>query len=95
MHHSAVSKTVQRVGHWSLSRSQKEMTGLAMINDSLVMENDTEEVTLMVVTKVELPYVMLRPNKQGNEAFEGFTIDLLKVIVLLHSPINLPYRYVL
>ncbi len=34
---------------------------------------------LTVVTKEERPYVMLRRGRKGNDAFEGFAIDLLKV----------------
>ncbi len=36
-------------------------------------------MTLVVVTKEEKPYVMLNKEKIGNEAYEGFSIDLLKV----------------
>ena len=34
---------------------------------------------LTVVTKEEKPYVMLRKGKTGNDAYDGFAIDLLKV----------------
>ena len=58
---------------------KNEMNSLDMIfqNDSV------DPVTLVVVTKEERPYVMLREDKTGNEAFDGFCIDLLKVIVYM------------
>ena len=79
MRYSAVTKSSRKIGQWSHNKSLKEGSGLSILNSSLITENETEVVTLMVVTKVELPYVMLRPDKTGNEAFEGFAIDLLKV----------------
>jgi hypothetical protein len=45
----------------------------------LKVENETDFVTLVVVTKEEKPYVMLNKEKIGNQAYEGFSIDLLKV----------------
>ena len=46
----------------------------------LIFKNDSiDPVTLVVVTKEERPYVMLREDKTGNEAYDGFCIDLLKV----------------
>ena len=36
--------------------------------------------TLVVVTKEEIPYVMMKKGKTGNAAYDGFAIDLLKVI---------------
>ena len=35
--------------------------------------------TLIVVTKEEIPYVMMNSGKTGNAAYDGFAIDLLKV----------------
>ena len=43
-------------------------------------EDDDESETLLVVTTVERPYVMIREGAEGNEAFDGFAIDLLKAI---------------
>ena len=54
-------------------------SGLSILNDSLIEDNVTEVITLTVVTKEESPYVMLNPGKTGNDAFDGFAIDLLKV----------------
>lgn len=46
-----------------------------------IFQNDSKDkVTLIVVTKEERPYVMLRENETGNNAYDGFCIDLLKVI---------------
>ena len=42
-------------------------------------DNITEMETLVVVTKEEIPYVMLKEGKTGNAAYDGFAIDLLKV----------------
>ena len=39
--------------------------------------------TLVVVTKEEIPYVMMKKGKTGNAAYDGFAIDLLKVISLM------------
>ena len=52
---------------------------LSVLAGTSFEENDTEVVTLTVVTKEEKPYVMLREGRHGNEAFDGFAIDLLKV----------------
>ena len=41
--------------------------------------------TLVVVTKEEIPYVMMKKGKTGNAAYDGFAIDLLKVILLLND----------
>ena len=49
-----------------------------------IFQNDSKDkVTLIVVTKEERPYVMLRENETGNNAYDGFCIDLLKVIYLV------------
>ena len=47
-----------------------------------VTDNETDFVTLVVVTKEERPYVMLNKGKKGNDAYDGFSIDLLKVSLL-------------
>ena len=48
--------------------------------NSIFQEDSVDPVTLVVVTKEEQPYVMLREGKTGNDAYDGFCIDLLKVI---------------
>ena len=67
------SGSTHKIGHWSRDH------GLSVLNDSLVEANETEMVTLTVVTREEKPYVMIREGKTGNDAFDGFAIDLLKV----------------
>ena len=66
--------------------------GLSILNDSLIDDNETEVITLTVVTKEEKPYVMLRPGKRGNEAFDGFAIDLLKVGYFVRSSFTLIFH---
>ena len=48
--------------------------------DFIFQQDSIDPVTLVVVTKEEQPYVMLREGKTGNDAYDGFCIDLLKVI---------------
>ena len=51
-----------------------------------IFQNDSKDkVTLIVVTKEERPYVMLRENETGNNAYDGFCIDLLKVIFYMRK----------
>ena len=51
-----------------------------------IFQNDSKDkVTLIVVTKEERPYVMLRENETGNNAYDGFCIDLLKVILYMRK----------
>ena len=48
--------------------------------DAFIEDNNiTEMETLIVVTKEEIPYVMMNSGKIGNAAYDGFAIDLLKV----------------
>ena len=48
--------------------------------DAFIENNNiTEMDTLIVVTKEEIPYVMMNSGKTGNAAYDGFAIDLLKV----------------
>ena len=54
--------------------------GLSVPNITAIKtENETDFVTLVVVTKEERPYVMLNKGRTGNDAYDGFSIDLLKV----------------
>ena len=46
----------------------------------IFQQDSIDPVTLVVVTKEEQPYVMLLEGKTGNDAYDGFCIDLLKVI---------------
>ena len=47
--------------------------------DVIFQKDSVDPVTLVVVTKEERPYVMLREDRTGNDAYDGFCIDLLKV----------------
>ena len=47
--------------------------------DVIFQKDSVDPVTLVVVTKEERPYVMLRQDRTGNDAYDGFCIDLLKV----------------
>jgi len=85
MYYNAKKDISKKIGHWSSSSSTQ--TRLSLFNGSDADMNElenadkekSERVTLTVVTKEEKPYVYLRPGKQGNDAFDGFAIDLLKV----------------
>ena len=66
---------ISKIADWSKSGG-----GLASDTDeiSFLEDTDDESETLLVVTTVERPYVMIKEGAEGNEAFEGFAIDLLK-----------------
>ena len=79
-----------KIGEWSLQ------TGLKVNHTKLIPANDSGEKSfktynanlssagvphLMVVTREEPPYVMVKcPNCTGKERYEGFAIDLLQAI---------------
>ena len=76
MQYSAQTNTITQTGTWS-NRGK----GLDVVNsEAMKADNFTEIETLVVVTKEETPYVMKRPGRKGNAAYDGFAIDLLKVI---------------
>jgi hypothetical protein len=79
MHYSASERTIKHVGDWD-----NQGNGLDVFDhETLKVDNDTQILeTLVVVTKEERPYVMLKEGKTGNAAFDGFAIDLLKVRLL-------------
>ena len=75
MHYSSVNHEVSHVGNW-----HDAGRGLEVFDaHTLTKENNTEIETLVVVTKQERPYVMLKKGFKGNAAYDGFAIDLLKV----------------
>ena len=77
LHYSAANKDVLHVGDW-----HDQGKGLEVFDPkTLVTENNTEIETLVVVTKEERPYVMMKKGFKGNAAYDGFAIDLLKVNV--------------
>ncbi len=78
----------RKVGQWSSDGTASSDDGtfdgssygnLMVLNGTTFEEVDEEMAVLTVVTKEERPYVMLRSGREGNDAFEGFAIDLLKV----------------
>ena len=76
MHYSAQTNTIMHTGDWS---NQGE--GLIVQNqEAMKPDNYTEVETLVVVTKEETPYVMKKRGRKGNAAYDGFAIDLLKVL---------------
>ncbi len=80
MRYSRKTNSVQAVGEWETSdASPSSSSSLHVTNGTLMEEPEADAVTLRVVTKEEKPYVMRRKDKMGNEAYDGFAIDLLKV----------------
>jgi len=61
------------VGQWSFYRG---LNVTHRFYDDTVQRN----VTLVVTTVLETPYVMLLPNQTGNAQFVGFSVDLLKLL---------------
>ena len=86
IYYNSSEDDVIKIGQWKLG------TGLTLTNISdyepqtvseavewLYEADNNEPVTLVVVTKEERPYVMLKEGFEGNDAYDGFAIDLLKV----------------
>ncbi|XP_021925438.1 glutamate receptor ionotropic, kainate 2 isoform X1 [Zootermopsis nevadensis] len=67
---------LQKVGHWSPS------TGINITDPTAFYETSATNITLVVMTREEKPYVMVKEdhNLTGNARYEGFCIDLLKWI---------------
>ncbi|XP_071442342.1 glutamate receptor ionotropic, kainate 2-like, partial [Hetaerina americana] len=67
---------LRKVGHWSPS------TGINLTDASAFYESSATNITLVVMTREEKPYVMVKEDRNltGNARFEGFCIDLLKWI---------------
>ncbi|XP_043271964.1 glutamate receptor ionotropic, kainate 2 isoform X6 [Venturia canescens] len=65
-----------KVGEW------KPGSGVNVTDVSAFYETTAANITLVVMTREEKPYVMVREDKNltGNARFEGFCIDLLKWI---------------
>ncbi|XP_015191006.1 PREDICTED: glutamate receptor ionotropic, kainate 2-like isoform X2 [Polistes dominula] len=65
-----------KVGEW------RPGVGVNVTDTAAFYEASSANVTLIVITILEQPYVMLRSrgNFSGNERYEGFCIDLLKEI---------------
>ncbi|KAG8225898.1 hypothetical protein J437_LFUL006130 [Ladona fulva] len=67
---------LRKVGYWSPS------TGINLTDASAFYETYATNITLVVMTREEKPYVMVKEDRNltGNARFEGFCIDLLKWI---------------
>ncbi|XP_046446549.1 glutamate receptor ionotropic, kainate 2-like isoform X3 [Daphnia pulex] len=69
-------ENLTKVGEWN------GQSGLNITDPVAFYEGSTPNITLIVMTNEEMPYVMLRSerNLTGNDRYEGFCIDLLKAI---------------
>lgn len=67
---------IRKVGEWSSA------TGINVTDATAFYETHATNITLIVMTRAEKPYVMVRNDRNltGNARFEGFCIDLLKGI---------------
>ncbi|KAK4873456.1 hypothetical protein RN001_015485, partial [Aquatica leii] len=67
---------IKKVGHWTSSG------GINITDPNAFYERHAPNITLVVMTREEKPYVMVKKdsNLTGNARFEGFCIDLLKSI---------------
>ena len=92
MSYSSQDNDIRKIGDWVLGRGLrlhgkggeggKGEDGNNMTSEDLAQlfkDDGLEPITLIVVTKEERPYVMLKPGFAGNDAYDGFAIDLLKV----------------
>ncbi|KAL9888720.1 glutamate receptor ionotropic, kainate 2 isoform X3 [Glossina fuscipes] len=67
---------IQKVGFWT------DSIGVNITDPSAFYDTNVANITLVVMTRQEKPYVMVKEdtNLTGNARFEGFCIDLLKSI---------------
>ncbi|XP_054261556.1 glutamate receptor ionotropic, kainate 2 isoform X5 [Macrosteles quadrilineatus] len=67
---------LRKVGHWTPAE------GINITDSTAFYESSATNITLVVMTREEKPYVMVKEDKNltGNARFEGFCIDLLKWI---------------
>ncbi|XP_049818479.1 glutamate receptor ionotropic, kainate 1 [Aethina tumida] len=67
---------IRKVGQWTLDG------GINITDPNAFYENHAPNITLVVMTRKERPYVMVKNDKNltGNARYEGFCIDLLKWI---------------
>ncbi|KAJ8668853.1 hypothetical protein QAD02_000112, partial [Eretmocerus hayati] len=68
-----------KVGEW------RPRIGINVTDNAAFFEPSSSNVTLVVITILEQPYVMVREGKNltGNARFEGFCIDLLREIATM------------
>lgn len=69
-------QSVLKVGEWTPAR------GVNLTDPQAFYDIGAVNVTLIVLTKMEVPYVMPRSEKNltGNSRFQGFCIDLLQAV---------------
>ncbi|XP_055372233.1 glutamate receptor ionotropic, kainate 2 isoform X4 [Condylostylus longicornis] len=67
---------IEKVGHWMPSE------GINITDPTAFYDTNAANITLIVMTREEKPYVMIRDDKTatGNARYEGFCIDLLRQI---------------
>ncbi|GLV33798.1 uncharacterized protein CBL_11315 [Carabus blaptoides fortunei] len=67
---------IQKVGEWTPA------SGINVTDPAAFYDTNMPNITLIVMTREEKPYVMVRDDKNitGNAKYEGFCIDLLKWI---------------
>ncbi|KAK6633919.1 hypothetical protein RUM44_004526 [Polyplax serrata] len=67
---------LSKVGHWS------PINGINITDPTAFYGTNIKNITLVVMTREERPYVMVKEDKNltGNARFEGFCIDLLRWI---------------
>ncbi|PNF32815.1 hypothetical protein B7P43_G04494, partial [Cryptotermes secundus] len=67
---------IRKVGQWSPA------TGINVTDPTAFYETSVSNITLIVMTREEKPYVMVKEERNftGNARYEGFCIDLLKLI---------------
>ncbi|XP_037956641.1 glutamate receptor ionotropic, kainate 2 isoform X2 [Teleopsis dalmanni] len=70
--------SIQKVGYWNTE------VGINITDPNAFYDINNANITLLVVTREEKPYVMVKQdtNLTGNARFEGFCIDLLKAIAV-------------
>ncbi len=79
MRYSSSTDSVSKVGDWSAEYGLDVAADMGDLVASAENDTESERVTLSVVTLEERPYIMRRRGRRGNDAFDGFAIDLLKV----------------
>ncbi|EDV34857.2 uncharacterized protein Dana_GF15914, isoform B [Drosophila ananassae] len=67
---------IEKVGYWEPD------VGVNISDPTAFYDSNIANITLVVMTREERPYVMVKDDKNvtGNDRFEGFCIDLLKAI---------------
>lgn len=87
LYYNSSQDDVIKIGQWDLGSGLTLVNNISEYEPKTVSEavewlyeaDNNEPETLVVVTKEERPYVMLKEGFEGNDAYDGFAIDLLKV----------------